>query len=510
MSTVIARQPATGRAALARSPAFWASVFGILAALCIFVLEARFDGIETADLRIGDTPVTLYHPATDAPAPPVVVAHGFAGSRQMMDQISVTLARQGFIVASVDLPGHGRNQTRLSPQITTLDGTTAQLTAVVEEVARAIAVRDDVAGPMSFVGHSMASDIVIRAAQALGDPGPVVAISMYSPAVTETSPRALLVLSGAQEEHLRDAGLEALRQIDLDATEGKTVSDGDVVRRSAIAPWVGHVGVLYAPASLDEIGTWLRDRTGQGRAAPLDRTGLVLAALFLTLTLLVWPLSKMVPRKPQPQSKPTLVSPKRFFTCLLLPLPAVLILALLPIFGIAGIAAFGTLTACLAGWGLIQLAVLTSAGVKIPRPDLFGLTVYLFAALAFALALDRYGAAFVPTGDRGLLVTVLLLGTLPVMLADTMLTQGAALWRRILARLALLIGLGSAMALSPTGLGLTFTVIPVTVLFFVVYGSMARWIAARRGAGAVGIGQAVILAYAIAASTPLFATGGAT
>ena len=57
----------------------------------------------------------------------------------------------------------------------------------------------------------------------------------------------------------------------------------------------------------------------------------------------------------------------------------------------------------------------------------------------------------------------------------------------------------------PGTLGLSFSVLPVLVLFFVVYGTMGRALD-RGGADATSVGVAlgICLAWAIAASTPLF------
>ncbi|MEM8537523.1 MAG: alpha/beta fold hydrolase, partial [Pseudomonadota bacterium] len=478
----------------------------VMIALLAAVMEGRFAGLAIEETDIAGTPVTLYRAEGLQTAPPVIVAHGFGGSRQMMDQIAVSIARQGFFVGSLDLPGHGRNGAPLSPDITNLDGTTAQLTRVVADVADAIAARDDTEGPLSFVGHSMATDLVIRAAESRDDVGAVVAISMYSPAVTATSPAALLVLSGATEAHLRQSAMDAVKQIDPTGVEGETVLAGDVIRRTAVAPYVGHVGVLYAPTSLDEITTWLRDVTGAGQSAPLDHSGWVSGVLLVALVMLVWPTAAVLPRR-KTERQP-FISRRTFVTCLLAPMPVVLLVATLPTFGLFGFAAFGTLAAVLAAWGVVQLAVLRRIGVCPQMPDFGSLVAYLAVALIFALALDRYGAAFLPVGDRGLIMLALCVGTFPLMLADTLLVYRAPIKRRLLARLALLAGLGGAMALSPTELGLTFTTVPVMLLFFLVYGTMAMWIANRRGSSGVAIGKAVVLAWAIAASTPLFATSG--
>ncbi len=483
-----------------------AFVLACIALVCVAVLEARFFGLEIEETQIANSPVTLYRASANRPAHPVIVAHGFAGSRQMMDQISVSLARQGFFVASMDLPGHGRNEVPLSTDITRLEGTTAQLVKAVETVAAAVVERPDTVGPVSFVGHSMASDIVIRASRSRDDVGGVVAISMYSPAVTETHPQNLLVLSGAFEGRLRDTGLQATRQIVSDAVEGETVAVDRTTRRTAIAPFVGHVGVLYSTTSLDEITTWLQGVTGLEGTAPLDRSGWISGVLFIALVLLVKPLSKEIPKR-RARAKPR-VPRRAFLLCLLGPFPAALAVAALPIFGVAGYAAFGSLAVILGASGLTQLAILRHAGVHPDAPDAMGAFAYLAVASLFAFALDRYGAAFLPVGDRFTVALILVLGALPLMIADTLLVQNAPFLRRFVARLAILVVLAGAMAMAPTELGLAFTTIPVLVLFFLVYGSMARWIAMRRGTGGVAVGKAVILAWAIAASTPLFAVSG--
>lgn len=485
----------------------WAAIVLIAVIVAsVMALEARFFGLQVEEVQVGQAPVTIYRkPGSDA-LPPVIVAHGFGGSRQMMDQIAVSVARQGFLVASLDLPGHGRNSERLSPDITSVEGATAQLVASVERVADAIALRPDVAGPMSFVGHSMATDIVIRASQSRDEVGAVVAISMYSPAVTETEPSRLLVISGATENHLRQAGLDAVRQFDPEAAEGETVISGDAKRRAAVAPFVGHVGVLFAPTSLEETTKWLRNAVGINQAFDLDTSGWIAGVLFVALVLVVWPLAAMLPRQAAPSEGQ--IGWRPFLTCLVAPLPIVAAIAALPGFGLAGHAALGTLAAIFGLWGLTQLFILHRVGLRMRSPDVLGMFAYLCFALVFALALDRYGAAFLPTGGRLAVLLGLLVGTLPLMIADTLLVHGASLPRRLLARLALLVGLTSAMALAPTELGLTFTTVPVLVLFFVVYGTMARWVAARRGASGVAIGKAVVLAWAVAASTPLFAVLG--
>jgi len=53
-------------------------------------------------------------------------------------------------------------------------------------------------------------------------------------------------------------------------------------------------------------------------------------------------------------------------------------------------------------------------------------------------------------------------------------------------------------------LGLSFTALPVLVLFWLIYGTATQWIVVARGRRA-GVALGIWLAWALAASTPLFA-----
>jgi hypothetical protein len=57
----------------------------LTAALSVWKLETARSGIEITGLAIGTTPATVFRPADASPAPVVVIAHGFAGSRQLME-----------------------------------------------------------------------------------------------------------------------------------------------------------------------------------------------------------------------------------------------------------------------------------------------------------------------------------------------------------------------------------------------------------------------------------------
>jgi len=481
---------------------------GILAAVvalaALWQLERARGDVQVTHTLLAGSPATVYRPASPRDgAPLAVVAHGFAGSRQMMQALSLTLARAGAIVVAFDFIGHGRHPGLLSPRVETAEGTTATLVDQTVAVARAArALPDPGTGTLALVGHSMATDVIVRAARDLPGVAAIVAVSMYSDAVTADFPARLLIVSGAWERRLRDVAMRFVRQVDPVAGEGETVVAGDVHRRAVAAPRVEHVGVLYSPATLTESRDWIAIATGGLPVGPVAAAfGPAMVALLGATGLAFVPLAALAgsPRPaPRPPSRP------RFLAAIALPvLPAAGAMLLAKDRGdVAGIV---PLAVFFAVWGGVQLAVLAQGGWR-PAPVRWrALALLLGWGLVFALVLDRAFSAFVPAGPRAGLMVLLLAGTVPFTLADAALAHGAAPWRRLAARLAVLAVLAATMIAAPRPLGLIFTVLPVLVLFWLVYGSFARLTAARAGAATAGLGSALALAWAVAASTPLFA-----
>ncbi|MEM8970513.1 MAG: alpha/beta fold hydrolase [Pseudomonadota bacterium] len=421
----------------------------------------------------------------------VLVSHGFSGSRQMMESISLTLAQAGHTVVAFDYLGHGRNRNALSPEINSLTGATEDLiqqTLEVASKAKALTGLKRVA----LVGHSMATDVVIRAAEQLPNVDGVVAISMYSEAVTPNHPDRLLIVSGAYETRLRAVALNALGQLG-DRLENVTIALGDVERRAVAAPWVGHVGVLWSSVTARETAAWLGEPT-----EPVS-TGLWIAILLGAIVLLFHPVASLLPEAPLEPTPPL----RKAIMASVLPAP-IAFLAGISGLSVLGLAGFGAMALCLATWGALSLAILRPK-MRVSLPGIAATLLVLAWGLAlFAVALDRYAAAFLPTGPRLTLMAILLPATLLFALADRALVHGRHLVLRIFLRIPFFAVLLSAMVMQPTSIGMLFTVIPVLALFMLVFGTMAGWAAKWVGILGPGIATGVILSWSIAASTPLF------
>lgn len=491
---------------------FWPWLLAALAvaaiALALFRLEGGRAGLDIAGVAVGTTPATVYRqPGVSGPL--VVVAHGFAGSRQLMQAYALTLAQSGYVVLAFDFEGHGRNPVPISGDVAAIDGTTALLVA---ETRRVIAAGRDLpgtTGEVALLGHSMATDIIVRAALAERDAGrpvgAVVAISMFSDAVTAREPDNLLMISGQWEAALRAVALDKLRLVAQAAAEGDTARAAGVLRRAVVAPGVEHVGVLFSATALAEARDWLDAAFGRDSARPIDRRGPWILLLLAAIVALLYPLTRLLPQGAVPA---TPIPAGRFWLALIG--PAILV----PLVGTALYVPFlpvlvaDYLMLHLAAYGGLQLLLLRPfAGRAVSAAAILLLTVW--GVGIFGIAMDRHVAAFLPTPERLPIILVLCLGTIPFMVADSLLTgagRGRPL-RRIAARLVHLASLAGAALLDPDRLMFLFLILPVTVLFFLLHGLMGRWIGQRSGPVSAGIGLGLCLAWSLGVSFPLFRAG---
>ena len=486
-------------------------LFALVAvATSILTLERAREGVTLTEMEIGTTPATLYQMA-GGDRPLVVIAHGFAASRQMMQAYSLTLAKAGNAVLAFDLEGHGRNPVPMSGDVTKIDGTTALLIA---QTRRVIAAGRDVPGldgRIALLGHSMATDIIIRAAaeeRQAGTPiDAVVAISMFSDTVTAAHPKRLLVISGEWEAALRDGALDALRLVAPNADEGETVTSDTAIRRAAVAPSVEHVGVLYSATALRESRDWLARVFGTRDDSPLAQIGGWILLLMAGIVALLRPVIGLLPRR---TSEPLPMSSQTFWAAVVIPAIAVPLVCTALYRPFMPVLVADYLVIHLAFYAALQLALL-----RVWRAGWQGVSVLAVALLVLwgcavlGFALDRYVSSYVPSAERTAIIAVLALGTVPFMIADSYVTRAGAgsLLHRIAARVAFIVSLGAAAGIDPGRLMFIFIILPVLLLFFLVHGLMGRWVAQRSGPISAGVGLGLCLAWALGVTFPLFSAG---
>jgi pimeloyl-ACP methyl ester carboxylesterase len=139
------------------------------------VLEVARHGVGITQSQVGQTPVTEYA-RPDPAGPVVVVAHGFAGPQQMMQDYTPPLAQAGHRVFVFEFLGHGRNPLPMSGDVTSVDGTTRLL---VDQTAAVIDAVAPEAASVALLGHSIATDALVRVAAERSDIGPHRFVAQY-------------------------------------------------------------------------------------------------------------------------------------------------------------------------------------------------------------------------------------------------------------------------------------------------------------------------------------------
>jgi len=243
--------------------------------------------------------------------------------------------------------------------------------------------------------------------------------------------------------------------------------------------------------------------------APVPMRGGWVALALVAVVVLAWPLAGLLPAAIGPP--PPRLPARRFAVAVVVPaLAAPLLLwpvetRILPVL----VADYLVLHFALSG--ALTLALLARFGAlrgQFPAPALpVALAVAAFGILLFGAVLDRYVASFFPHPGRVAIVAGLALGAVPWMLGDALLTEGgrAGVWRTVAVRVAMLASLGLAVALNFERLFFLLIILPVVLLYFLLFGMIGGWAGRRTGLPAAsGAGLGLILAWALGVTFPLF------
>jgi hypothetical protein len=328
----------------------------------------------------------------------------------------------------------------MSGDVTSIDGTTQLL---MDEIGRVTdATLSHRAAPrVALLGHSMASDIVVR--QGIRDDRveAIVGISLFSQAVTEEEPQNLLIINGGLEGMLREAALEAMAP--LGVGEGETVgTPGDgFARRAVSSPLVEHVGVLYATTGLEGGARMARPELWRAPQSMARSRPSVPRSCWRCSVSSCWRAAcRGLPEGPAPHRVGTgflaLAALPAIATPLILaPFDTRFLPVLVADYLALHLALYGALTLALAAW---------AGACRRLQGWHWGLALAAYGLIAFGGVLDRYVASFVPVAGRIPIMAIILPGAILAMLADAILQEAgrARLWRRWTARLLFLASLG--------------------------------------------------------------------
>jgi hypothetical protein len=370
----------------------------------------------------------------------------------------------------------------------------------------------------------MASDIVVRFAAAMPDVAATIAVSMFSPAVTQDVPRNLLVIVGDLEPFLK---AEALRAVGLAAPGGEAragVTYGDPAqgsgRRAAFSSGVEHIGVLYSHDSMAEALAWLDATFSVHRStpSPLDASGPMILLLLGSLVVLAWPLFSLMPQLRASPAGAGLSWRKAWPGLLIPAILTPLILRVLPTHFLPVVVG-DYLAAHFATYGVISMICLGSRNrrsgranspMAFPAAFIAATSAYVFYTLGIlGFAVNVFVTSFVAISPRVPLILALLIGTLAFFLGDEWFSRGrgAAPGLYVASKVAFLGSLALAVALDFERLFFLAIIIPVIIPLMLVYGLFSAWAFRRTGNPMVaGIGNSLAFAWAIGVTFPMLAS----
>lgn len=462
------------------------------------VLTAR-RGLVVRQMVRSDVPLLYLAPQNQTGVPGVLIAHGFAGSKQLMLGYGHVLAQAGYGVMLWDFSGHGGSTL---PQ---RDSLQADLQIAYEAL---VAQPEIDATRLALLGHSMGSGAIMTAGIQQSDRfAATIAISPTGASVTPQAPRNLQFQAGSWEGGFI---ANAERLLDRAGGENQNLATGQG-RSLVLIPQAEHITILFRHASHQAALRWLDTTFGrQSSRLYVDRRmawyGLQLLGWLIAMgaVLPVLQRSSQVNKLQRLQRR----SPIRRWGSLLVATLAAS--GIVPLLGQGGnLAALGGVQVggAVALWfgmaGLIWLGLLAQFPRLTLRALLLGISLFALLWLGFGLMAQVVWLQWWLIPTRLALWPWLALGFLPWFLASGMAQQEIAIGQRFLGWLgqsvALVLGIYLTLQFAPQ-LGFLYLLLPLFPLFMALFAYVAALV---NQAWSYAWGCALFFGWAIAAAFPL-------
>jgi pimeloyl-ACP methyl ester carboxylesterase len=467
----------------------------LLIAFSWWQVAAAPRGLTVRHLTRDGVPMLYLAPAGAHEAPGVLLAHGFAGSGQLMLGYGYALAHAGYAVMLWDFAGHGANSQPLAPD---------SLQAAVD-AAYDVMIEQPEVDPrrLALLGHSMGSGAVMAAAIRNPDRyAATIAVSPTSADVTPTAPRNLLLQAGSWE-----AGFVGNARMLLAQAGGEHggFAEGRA-RQLTVIPFAEHISILFRGQSHRAALDWLANAFGEPRVtAYVDRR-----IIWYGLSLLGWLLALIALAPVLRPAVPEQAPGSRWLSWVALPVAALIATGMLALLnpGVE-LARFGGLMVggAVGLWFLVAGLIWLPAIRSLRRPSLadlaWGVGVFTVLTLAFGVMAYYVWLPWWLNLPRLVRWPLLAMACLPWFLAAGMAQRGAGGGVRVLwwvvQSLAVTGGLFLALLLAPS-LGFLLILLPLMPLLL---GIVAVAGAASGRAWAYGLGGALFIGWIIAAVFPL-------
>ncbi len=468
----------------------------LLIGLSWWGVTAARAGLIVRSLEQEGVPMLYMAPQRVQKVPGVLIAHGFAGSKQLMLGYGHVLAQSGYAVMLWDFDGHGANPAPLQ-HFELQRNLDAAFTALLQQ-SQVDPTR------LALLGHSMGSGLVMSAGIRLSNSfAATVAISPTGAQVTPQAPRNLQLQAGGWEGRFVE---NAQRLLAAAGGENKNLSEG-IGRELVIVQQVEHITILFSNASHQAALRWLDATFNQSHSSSYVDHRMLWYGLHLLGWLLL--LNAVAPALALPVTTLMMKArPVRNWGGLLLaPLVAggtlPLVNQVVKLQNLGGLIVGSAIGIWFLVAGLVWLALL----FRLPRPTVrvVGLGVLLFGLLwvAFGLMAQVVWLQWWLIPARLKLWLPLSLACLPWFLASGMVQQGVGVGRRVLwwlgQSIVLVGGFVLALYLLPQ-LGFIFLLLPLFPPLMAILSFAATQV---REVWAYALGSALFFGWIIAAAFPL-------
>ena len=473
--------------------------------------KLKFSEANLTNVRelVGDTPITLTFKDNRKTKGIVFLAHGFAGSTSFMRPIAVALAEAGYLTVRFDFLGHGRHPLPYSGDITTITGATQKFVDQTNEVISHYLAKYDHSFSM-IIGHSMASDIIIRSASSDIRLNSAVAISAYTDALKSDKPNNVLILNGQWEPQLRAKSLEILKSIGIkNPDEGKTYGSliNNTIRKVEFIKNADHVGVLYSIKTQKELLDWVNFLNKDNQVFIGNYIGIWTGILFFSIFFLVIVLVKFLNQNASTKYQFSYI---RFFSL------NILACALSPLIlhhfkiNFVEFPAHNHLINQIILISIILSFSIPSAQIReLSRSFNFPLFAILFIlfCILFGSILDSYVSSFLLSGTRVPVFYYCLFGTIPLMVIMQLYydnyTNGWIAGN--IFKLFLIISLSTSILLDISQLFIMGYAIILFLAFALIFGFLANMVSRKyNNTLSVGLANGIALAWTFSTALPLY------
>ena len=490
--------------------------YKVFCLLLIFLIILSFGKLKLSEANltsvkevVGDTPITLTFNDNKKTNGIVFLAHGFAGSTSFMRPIAVALAEAGYLTVRFDFLGHGRHPLPYSGDITTIAGATQKFVNQTNKIVSYYLAKNDYRFSM-IIGHSMASDIIMRSALSDNRVNSAVAISAYTDALKSDRPKNVLILNGQWEPQLREKSLEILESTGIkNPEEGKIYGslNDDTIRKVEVIKNADHVGVLYSIRTQKELLDWINFLNRDKQVFIGNNIGIWTGVLFFSIFFLVIFLIKFLN---QNISVKHCFSYIRFFSVNILACAVPPLILYYYQINFVEFPAHNHLINQMILISIILFFSIPSTQIKaLPTSfnfPLFAILIILFCIL-FGSILDSYVSSFLLAGTRVPLFFYCLIGSTPLMVIMQIYYDNYSNgWiAGNIFKLFLIISLSTSILLEISQLFIVGYAIILFLAFALIFGFLANMVSRKyNNTLSVGLANGITLAWTFSTALPLY------